>query len=103
MSLIGWFIKPKSRMAKKNTKNVKIGKYIVSSHAQNRVVDKERKLSKVDIPVNLLTKPVKITKVRIDEKGPSYQRVGKKATTSINPNNNKITSVWRTSSKKKGK
>lgn len=103
MSLIGWLLKPKWLMAKKHTKNVKTGKYTISSHAQNRVADKKRKLLKIDVPVNLFTKPIKITNIRNDEKGPSYQRIGKRATTSINPNNNKVTSVWRTSRKKKGK
>ncbi len=103
MGLISWFLKPKSEMAKKNTKPVKIGKYIVSSHAQNRVVQKERRLTKKDIPINLFTKPIKITRIRVDDRGPSYQRIGKKTTTAINPVNNKVTSVWRTSSKKKGK
>lgn len=41
MSLIGWLLKPKWLMAKKHTKNVKIGKYTISSHAQNRVADKK--------------------------------------------------------------
>lgn len=33
-------------MAKENTKHVRIGKYEVSSHAQNRTVDTSRNLKK---------------------------------------------------------
>lgn len=103
MSLVSWFIKSKKDMSKKGTRNVRLGKYIVSSHVQNRVVEKERKLSKTDVPINLFTKPIRITKVRIDENGPSYQRIGKRSTTAINPSNNKVTTIWKASSKKKGK
>lgn len=54
MSLLTWFLKPKKQMAKKNTKNVRIGKYIVSSHAQNRTVEPSRSLQKKDMVNNLL-------------------------------------------------
>lgn len=99
MGLITWFLKPKRKMAKKDTRPVRLGKYIITPHAQNRVVERERKISKKDIPINLFTKPLKISKVKIDEKGPSYHRIGKKITTTINPTNNKVTTVWRTSSR----
>lgn len=35
------------------TKRVKLGKYTVSSHAQNRLADKQRNLTKKDMLVNL--------------------------------------------------
>ena len=38
-------------MAKKNTKHVKVGKYEVSSHAQNRVAEKSRNLKKKDMVI----------------------------------------------------
>lgn len=41
-------------MAKKYTRHVRIGKYKVSSHAQNRIVDKSRGLRKKDMIINLL-------------------------------------------------
>ena len=56
MSILSWFFKPKKKMAKANTPRVRIGKYKVSSHAQNRIVDKSRNLRKKDMVINLLGK-----------------------------------------------
>ena len=43
-------------MAKPQTKHVHMGKYVISSHAQNRIVDPARKLKKKDMVINLLGK-----------------------------------------------
>lgn len=53
MSILGWFLKPKRNMAKEHAKHVRIGKYEVSSHAQNRIADPSRKLKKRDMVINL--------------------------------------------------
>ena len=91
MSILGFLFKPKKEMAKKGTKHVKVGKYTISSHAQNRIVDRTRKMGKVDVLDNLFTKPNGISGIAYDENGPSYRRVGKRITTAINPTNNKVT------------
>ena len=44
MSILGWFLKPKREMAKPNTKHVRMGKYEISSHAQNKTAEDKRKL-----------------------------------------------------------
>ena len=44
MSIIGFLLKRKTEMAKPNTQRVCIGKYKISSHAQNRLVDSSRSL-----------------------------------------------------------
>ncbi len=49
-------LKPKKEMAKKNTKHLRMGKYEITSHAQNRIVDKSRNLTKNDMLVNLFGK-----------------------------------------------
>ncbi len=90
MSILSFLFKPKREMAKRKTKRVKIGKYTITSHAQNRIVDKTRKMDKVDVLDNLFTKPNGITKTVYGKNGPSYNRVGKRATTSINPTNNNV-------------
>lgn len=36
-------------MAKKNTKRVKVGKYTITKHAQNRIVEESRKINKIDV------------------------------------------------------
>ena len=91
MSILGFLFKPKKEMAKKNTKSVKVGKYTITKHAQNRIVEKSRNINKIDVLDNLFTKPNAITKVKYDKLGqPSYNRVGKRATTGINPINNNV-------------
>lgn len=99
MSILSWFLKPKIEMAKPNTKHVKIGKYTITSHAQNRTVEKARSLKKSDMVNNLFTKPHAITTVKEDKNGLSYDRVGKTATTSIDPTNNHVCSIRRPSKK----
>ena len=91
MSILGFLFKRKNEMAKKDTKRVKIGKYTLTAHAQNRIVDRTRKIEKLDVLDNLFTKPNGITKIVYDKNGPSYRRVGKRITTAINPTNNKVT------------
>lgn len=90
MSILTFLFKPKRKMAKKNTKRVKVGKYTITKHAQNRIVEENRKINKLDVLDNLLTKPNGITEVKYEDGKPSYNRVGKRATTSINPTNNNV-------------
>ena len=49
MSIVSWLLKRKSEMAKENTPHVKLGKYTLTSHAQNRVADPARKTRKRDV------------------------------------------------------
>ena len=100
MSILSFLFKPKKEMAKKNTKKVKVGKYTITKHAQNRIVEESRQINKLDVLDNLFTKPNGTTPIKIDNKNrPSYNRIGKRATTSINPTNNNVVSC-RPSSKK---
>ena len=94
MSIVSWLLKPKSDMAKENTPCVKLGKYTLTSHAQNRVADPTRKTRKRDVIDNLFTRPHAITKTKTDSRGrPSYNRIGKRITTSINPRNKNVVSL----------
>ena len=93
MSILSFLLKPKKEMAKNDTKRVKVGKYTLTKHAQNRIVEESRKIDKWDILDNLFTKPNGVTKTKFDKHNqPSYNRVGKRATTSINPKNNNVVS-----------
>lgn len=48
-------------------------------------------MDKIDVLDNLFTKPNGITKTKINNKNqPSYNRVGKRVTTIINPKNDKV-------------
>ena len=53
MSIIGFLFKSKNNMAKKNTKDVRVGKYTLTKHAQHRIVDPEKDLSKHNVLRNL--------------------------------------------------
>ena len=100
MCFIKFLLKPRKEMAKKNTARVRVGKYIASSHSQNRIV--ERSIKKIDVIGHVYRKPIKITKIKYDgENQPSYDRIGVRVTTSINPNTNVITTIHPTHSKLK--
>jgi len=104
MCFIKFLLKPKKEMAKKHTPRIRVGKYIASSHSQNRIV--ERNIKKIDVIENVISKPIKITKVKYNSKNqPSYDRIGMKVTTSINPNTNVISTIHSTHKKlkKRGK
>ena len=78
MSIFSWFLKPKKEMAKKNTKHVKVGKYEVSSHAQNRVAEKSRDLKKKDMVINLLGKSQNSPNYQHTDGTVQYDRVNEK-------------------------
>lgn len=42
MSIVSFLFKSKKEMSKPNTKIVKVGKYKLASHRQNRIVDKTK-------------------------------------------------------------
>lgn len=65
-------------MAKRDTKHVKVGKYEVSSHAQNKVADKSRGLKKKDMVVNLLGKSQNSPNYRHKDGTIQYDRVNEK-------------------------
>ena len=58
-------------MAKIKTKPVRVGKYSITSHAQNRIVDEKRNMNKCDVIDNLFTKPNAISKIKYDNLNPS--------------------------------
>lgn len=100
MSLIGFLLKSKKSMAKPDTRHIKVGKYNITSHAQNRIVDPSRNLKKTDLVDNLFCDPLGISEIKADINGDvSYQRVGKYALTYINPTNNNVASIRRTNKK----
>lgn len=56
MSVIKYLFKSKKKMMKKDTSQIRIGKFVISSHAQNRIIDPKRKLKKRDLIINLFGK-----------------------------------------------
>lgn len=63
----------------------------------------ERGVSVDDI-IDALTKPLDVSRIKIDAQGrPSKQYIGEKATAAVNPDNGNITSTWPTGSKRAAK
>ncbi len=78
MSILGWFLKPKKEMAKPNTKHVRMGKYEISSHAQNRTAEDKRKLQKRDMVQNLFGRSLESKSyIHADGKTVQYDRLNK--------------------------
>lgn len=101
MSTLGFLLKRKELMKKQYTTPVRIGKYVITSHAQNRIVDQSRNLKKIDL-INTLFRPplwVGKTETRMVET-PSKVIVGRSATIKINPFNNNIITIWKTGQRK---
>lgn len=91
-------------MSSKNTSPVRVGKYTITSHAQNRLTQKDRKVSKIDMLKNLFGKPNKITEIEYDEiNRPAYNRIGKVHTSTVNPVNNNVASIRKISNSEKKK
>ena len=65
-------------MAKPDTKHVRIGKYKVSSHAQNRMAEKSRDLKKKDMVINLLGASQNSPNYRHKDGTVQYDRVNEK-------------------------
>lgn len=106
MSILCFIFKPKKEMAKQNTKHVRIGKYKVTSHAQNRIVDPTRKLRKTDLLINLLSKTSKNSKTYMHKDGTKqYDRVNdeNRTITHITKKENNVKSIQRYHNNTKGK
>ena len=100
MSILSFLFKSKKEMSKDNTKPVKVGKFTISSHAQNRIVEPARKVNKGGVVSKLVRRPLGVSEVKYDEKNrPSYNRVGNSVVTSINPETSVVASVRRTNRK----
>ena len=86
MSVLSWFLKPKKEMAKEHTKHVKMGKYEISSHAQNRTAEKKRDLKKRDMVQNLFGRSLESNPyLHFDGKTVQYDR--------LNRNNRTVTHI----------
>lgn len=86
--------KNRTDMAKPNTRPVKVGRYNMTSHAQNRMIKYD--FTADCVIHNLCRKPKVKTPVKYDTNGPSYLRINEEITTAINPNNKNVTTLYRT-------
>ena len=96
MSILCFMLKPKKEMARKNTKHVTVGKYKISAHAQNRIVDTSRNLKKRDMIINLFGKSSKNSKIYTHADGTrQYDRVNEtnRTLTHIVKNTNLVKSI----------
>lgn len=56
MSILGFLFKSKKKMANPKTKELKVGKYTLTRHAQNRIAEPKKDLSKRNVLRNLFGK-----------------------------------------------
>ena len=97
MSLLSFILKSKKDMAKENTRPIRIGRYTLSKHVQNRIVNPTREVTKCGVISNLLRKPLGLGKIKIDSKNRlSYERIGDRVVTAINPLTNVVATVRKT-------
>ncbi len=79
-------------MAKPNTRPVKVGRFNVTSHAQNKMV--KRGIPNEAMIRNLCRKPIAKTPVKNDSTGrPSYKRLNRESEVAINPENKNATTI----------
>lgn len=89
--------KSRRAMANPRTRPVKVGRFNVTSHAQNKMV--ERKIRNESMIENLCRKPAAKSPVKVDSNGPSYKRMNKDTTTTINPISKNVSTIYRTNSR----
>ena len=82
MSILSWLLKPRLEMAKADTKPVRLGKYIITAHAQNRTVDRRRNLGKTAMLRNLFGISSRNSEIYAGRDGTAqYDRVNPKSRT----------------------
>lgn len=106
MSILGFLLKPKKEMAKKNTKRVRMGKYTITRHAQNRIVEPARNLKKKDMIINLFGRLSKNSNSYIYKDGiEQYDRINEnnRTVTHITKKDNMVKTIQKYHSTKNGK
>lgn len=100
MSYISYLLKKPEEMRTEHTKPVRVGRYFLSSHAQNRIVDSSRKIKKLDLIREIHSKAIATSPIRKKIITTyEYDRIGRCLTLRINPDTNCIVSAWRTNDK----
>lgn len=104
MSLLKYLFKPRKDTAKPNTKPVRVGKYIISAHAQNRISQKKRNLSKWDLLINLYGNSYN-SDLYVKDGVVQYDRVNSnnRTTTHIIDKNNKVKTIRKYHNTEKGR
>ncbi len=106
MSLLSWLLKPTRKMAEPHTPRVRIGKYTITSHAQNRIADRTRGLKKIDMLENLFGITSKNSKPYTHSDGSlQYDRVNRinRTVTFITNEQNRVKSIRRFHRDKRGR
>lgn len=84
--------KSRRAMSNEKTRPVKVGRFNVTSHAQNQMI--KRDIPNEAMIRNLCKKPVAKSPVKYDSYGrPSYNRHNTESTTSINPRNKNVSTI----------
>ena len=78
MSILSFLLKPKKEMRKANTKMIKTGKYTLTSHAQNRLVQDDRNIKKCDMLQNLFGRSMNSRLYTYRDGTVQYDRINQK-------------------------
>lgn len=105
MSILRFLLKSKNKMSKEDTKAVQVGKYTISSHAQNRVVDPKRALTKKDLLINLFGHSKNSETYTHQNETKQYDRVNNKnrTITHITKKRHVVKTIHKYHNNKKGK
>lgn len=92
--------KSKKAMSKPHTKRVKLNKYTLTSHAQNRIAEKPRNITKFDVIDDLYRKELyKSPQRRYVDGTMEYTRIGRRLTSYVASKTNNIKSIHRNNEK----
>lgn len=100
MSLFSFIFKRKKSMAKPYTKRIKLNKYTLTSHAQNKIVSKKHHMSKYDVIDDMYRKELYNTRPNVYKYDGSleYKRIGRRLTSVIALKTKNIKTLWKNDS-----
>lgn len=99
---MGWFkfiTKSRKSMAKPHTKWLELNGFNLTSHAQNRIADPKRNISKMDVIDHFYSSPLLNTPIgkSKDDGTDEFYRIGKKLNSAIAARTNNVKTIRRIS------
>ena len=99
MGLFRFLTKSRRSMARPHTKWVELNGFNLTSHAQNRIADSKRNISKMDVVDHFFSKPLVNTPIRKNRADGTdeYDRIGRKLASPIATKSNNVKTIRRIS------
>lgn len=97
MSILKFIFKPKREMAKPKTRRINLFGFVFSSHAQNRIADPKRNISKTSVIVHFGSRPLATSEETISRNDGTkeFRRYGSKLTSVVSSNGQVVKTLWR--------